>query len=266
MGKSMAQDTMDYQLLVDTALLAGEMLLVSGAETNRVEDTIYRILKLSGFERCEVLVVTAGIVVTMSDWRKENITAMRRVGKKETNLGKIAEVNDISRKLCSGDIDLKQAFYQLKHMPSQSYNDFLVYICIIITAVGFTILLGGNIQESLLAGLNGVYVVLARIFNRKYKVNVFATNMLVSFLMAFTARAFLLIPNIYIELERVVAGSVMILLPGVAITNAIRDTLHADYMAGGAKIIEAFVVAASVGVGIGAGLALGALAFGGGLI
>lgn len=266
MEKTLKQDDMDYKLLVDTALLAGEMLLVSGAETNRVEDTIYRILKLSGFERCEVLVVTAGIVVTMSDWRRENITAMRRVGEKQTNLGKIAEVNDISRKLCSGEIELKRAFHLLKHMPSQSYQAFLVYLCMIITAAGFTILLGGNVQESLLAGLNGVYVVFFKIFNKKYKVNVFVTNMSISFLMAFTARAFLLIPGVDIELERVVAGSVMILLPGVAITNAIRDTLHADYMAGGAKIIEAFVVAASVGVGIGAGLALGAIAFGGGLV
>lgn len=266
MEKSRKQEQMDYQLLVDTALLAGEMLLVSGAETNRVEDTIYRILNLSGFKRCEVLVVTAGIVVTMSDWRMETITAMRRVGDKQTNLGKIAEVNDISRKLCNGEIDLKQAFHMLKHMPSQSYPDFLVYLCMIITAAGFTILLGGNMQESLLAGLNGIYVVLFKIFNKKYNVNVFVTNMAISFLMAFTARAFLLIPGIQIELERVVAGSVMILLPGVAITNAIRDTLHADYMAGGAKIIEAFVGAASVGVGIGAGLALGAFAFGGGLV
>lgn len=266
MEENLKQEQMDYQLLVDTALLAGEMLLVSGAETNRVEDTIYRILDLSGFERCEVLVVTAGIVVTMSDWRKENITAMRRVGDKQTNLGKIAEVNDISRKLCNGEIDLKRAFYLLKHMPVKSYKEVLVYICVIITAIGFTILLGGNMLESLLAGINGVYVVFSRIFNKKYKVNVFVTNMVVSFFMAFTARAFLLIPGINIELERVIAGSVMILLPGVAITNAIRDTLHADYMAGGAKIIEAFVAAAAVGVGIGAGLAFGAIAFGGGLV
>lgn len=260
------QENMDYQLLVDTALLAGEMLLVSGAETNRIEDTMYRILQLSGFERCEVLVVTAGIVITMADWRKENITVMRRVGVKETNLGKIAEVNDISRKLCNGEITLNQAFYQLKHMPSQNYKNSLIYLCAVITAAGFTILLGGNMQESLLAGLNGIYVILAKMFNKKYKVNIFVTNMFVSFCMAFTARAFLLIPGIQIELERVVAGSVMILLPGVAITNAIRDTLHADYMAGGAKIIEAFVAAASIGVGIGSGLAFGTLVFGGGIV
>lgn len=261
----MTQTTTDYQLLADTALLAGEMMLVSGAETNRVEDTIYRILNLSGFEHCEVMVFTAGIIVTMYDHHHENITVMRRIGEKKTNLGKIVEVNDISRKLCSGELELEKAFYLLKHMPSQSYREPLIYACMVIAAAGFTILLGGNVQESLLAGLNGIYAVFATMFNKKYKVNVFVTNMTVSFLMAFTASTFLLIPGINVELERVVAGSVMLLLPGVAITNAIRDTLHADYMAGGAKIIEAFVAAASIGVGIGAGLALGAFAFGGAL-
>lgn len=257
---------MDYRLLVDTAVLAGEIMLVAGAETHRVEDTVGRILRLSGFERCDVMVVTAGIVVTMADWRRDTISVMRRVGEKKTNLGNIAEVNDISRKLCQGKLELKQAFHMLKHLNSQRYPEWLVYICMIVAAPGFTILLGGNMQESLIAALNGIYAVCGMHFNQKYKMNVFVMNMMVSCLMAFTARGFLLLPGIDIELERVVAGSVMMLLPGVAITNAIRDTLHTDYMAGGAKIIEAFVVAASVGVGIGAGLALGAIVFGGGMV
>ncbi len=81
--------------------------------------------------------------------------------------------------------------------------------------------------------------------------------------MAFTTRGFSVIPGVQMEIERVIAGSVMMLLPGVAITNAIRDTLHSDYMAGSAKIVEAFAIAASVGVGIGAGLAIGTMVFGG---
>ena len=67
--------------------------------------------------------------------------------------------------------------------------------------------------------------------------------------MAFTTRGFSVIPGVQMEIERVIAGSVMMLLPGVAITNAIRDTLHSDYMAGSAKI--------------GAGLAIGTMVFGG---
>lgn len=252
----------DYLLLADTAVLAGEIMLKSGAETHRVEDTIYRILKLSNFERCEVLVVTAGIMVTLEDWRIDTISMLRRVGDKTTNLGNITEVNDISRRLCSGEIDLKQAFHLLKHMDSKSYADILVYTCMIVAAAGFTILLGGTFLESTFAALNGIYLVCSMLFNKRFKVNVFVTNMVVSFLMAFSTSGFSAIPGVSVEIERVVAGSVMMLLPGVAITNAIRDTLHSDYMAGSAKIVEAFAIAASVGVGIGAGLAIGTIVFG----
>lgn len=253
----------DYQLLVDTAVLAGEIMLASGAETHRVEDTIYRILKLSGFDKCEVFVVTAGIIVTLSDWQIDTISVTRRVVEKTTNLGNVTEVNDISRKLCSGEMSIKQAFHALKHINAKSYKETTVYVCMIVAAASFTILLGGGWQESLFAALNGVYVVCMMLFNKRFKVNVFVTNMALSFVMAFTTRGLQCIPGVEMELERVVAGSVMMLLPGVAITNAIRDTLHGDYMAGGAKIIEAFVIAASVGVGIGAGLALGSVVFGG---
>lgn len=256
----------DYQLLADTAMLAGEIMLRSGAETHRVEDTVGRMLKLSGFERCEVLVVTAGIVITLSDWRRENITMMRRVVDKTTHLGNITEVNEISRKFCAGEMTLKQAFYLLKHMEARKYRDGLIYICMITAAASFTVLLGGSFQESFFAALNGIYMVLSLIAAKRKKVNVFVTNMAVSFLMAFTTKGFSMLPGVEMEIERVVAGSVMMLLPGVAITSAIRDTLHADYMAGSAKIVEAFMIAASVGVGIGAGLAFGATVFGGGAV
>ena len=57
-------------------------------------------------------------------------------------------------------------------------------------------------------------------------------------------------------MDVVISGSILPLLPGVAITNAIRDTLQGDYMSGGARAVEAFVMAASIAIGIGCGLAL----------
>ena len=46
----------------------------------------------------------------------------------------------------------------------------------------------------------------------------------------------------------------MLLVPGAIITNAIRDTLHGDYAAGNAKILEAFVKAAMIALGVYVGL------------
>ena len=42
---------MDYKLLLDTAVFAGEILMKNGAETYRVEDTMYRILKKSNLKK-----------------------------------------------------------------------------------------------------------------------------------------------------------------------------------------------------------------------
>ena len=46
---------MKDRVLVDMAALAGEIMLVSGAEIYRVEDTIIRILRYSGAAETEVV-------------------------------------------------------------------------------------------------------------------------------------------------------------------------------------------------------------------
>ena len=51
---------MDYKLLLDTAVMAGEILLESGAETWRVEDTMLRMLRMSGLKTADVLALTTG--------------------------------------------------------------------------------------------------------------------------------------------------------------------------------------------------------------
>ena len=55
---------MEYGALMEMAVRAGEIMLASGAEVYRVEDTIHRILKHSGIARADVFVVTTGIVAT----------------------------------------------------------------------------------------------------------------------------------------------------------------------------------------------------------
>ena len=58
------------------------------------------------------------------------------------------------------------------------------------------------------------------------------------------------------DLHSIIIGSIMPLVPGVAITNAIYDTLHGDYISGSARMLEAFVTAAAIGIGVGISMAL----------
>ena len=105
---------MNYKLLVDTAVLAGEIMLCSGAETYRVEDTISRILKTTRLEKTEAFVTTAGIFVTLDDPTIDAISLVQRVMNRSTNLNNIYLTNDISRKICADKITIEEAYDELR--------------------------------------------------------------------------------------------------------------------------------------------------------
>jgi uncharacterized membrane protein YjjP (DUF1212 family) len=255
---------MNYKLLVDTAMLAGEIMLIGGAETYRVEDTMSRILKISGLEKTETFVTPTGIFLTLGDSSIDSITLVKRVDNRITNMSHIYRTNNISRKLCSGAMSLEEAYGELKEIKNQKeYDVRLQHICTIIGSSAFTILLGGDWLNSLIAGLNGSLIVLITLITRKMRINTFIKNLSASILIAFNSMFFLHELGTNLQLDTLIGGSVMPLLPGVAITNAIRDTLQGDYVSGTARAIEAFVLAASTAAGIGIGIALYSFVVGG---
>lgn len=255
---------MNYKLLVDTAMLAGEIMLTGGAETYRVEDTMSRILKISGLEKTETFVTPTGIILTLGDSSIDSISLVKRVDNRVTNLANIYETNNISRKLCSGVITLEEAYDQLKSVgQSFEYSDLVYNICMILGSLSFTVIFGGDLVNCLIAAINGACIVLTFIATKRLNINSFIKNMLASILIAFNSMFFMHFTDLSIQLDTLIGGSVMPILPGVAITNAIRDTLQGDYMSGGARAIEAFVSATSTATGIGVGIAVFSLLVGG---
>lgn len=248
---------MNYELLVSTAVLAGEIMLSAGAETSRVEDTMGRMLKVSGLKITESMVTTTCIYVTLSDPAISTITQIKRVNVRNTNLERIYEVNDISRKFCDHLITLDEAYDKLRAISNlQSYRRYNLYLCMIITSAFFTVLYGGNAIDFGIGALNGGILALCSFLFSKVRVNLFIHNMVSGLLVTVSSVIFLYILPMDIHLTLLLTGSITPLVPGVAITNAIRDTFQGDYMSGGARAIEAFVAATAISVGIGVGLAL----------
>ena len=248
-------------------MLAGEIMLCGGAETYRVEDTMTRILKISGFEKIEVYVTPTGIFMTLGDPSIDTISLVRRVEMRITNISNIYNANNISRNLCNGTMTLEDAYLGLKNITlSREYGDIPYYMCTILASMAFTVLLGGDWVNSLLAGLNGSIIVVIFILTKKVQINTFIKNMLASILIAFSSMLFMHVFNMPVQLDALIGGSLMPLLPGVAITNAIRDTLQGDYVSGGARAIEAFITAAATAAGIGVGMAIFTIVSGGNVL
>ena len=248
----------NYKLLVDTAALAGELMLSSGAETYRVEDTMYHILKTEKSDSIEALALLTGIVVTVNDKSLENpLTVMKTVNERTTNMTNIIKINDISRRYCAGVITLKEAYEQLQKVGGKQYNRMLYNLGTVGIAVGFAMMFGGGARELMttvvVSGLLALIITLGKIMKWSgIFVNALGGMAISMFTLIFKGIVF---PELNMDI--VIIGAIMPIVPGVAITNAIRDTLQADYLSGCGRMLEAFLTAASVAIGIGLGMVFG---------
>lgn len=248
---------MNDKLLVDTAVLAGEIMLVSGAEIYRVEDTINHILKMADRRTSEAIVLSTGIFVTLNDSELEPITVIRRVADRSTNLNKVYLVNNVSRQLCGGTMAVEDAFKELQTVCTvQQYKPWLKNIGVVCVSLFFALLLGGGSVDCLAAALAGGVSAGVIWLSGKIRLNVFCQTSLGAFAIA--AAALIMKQWIFPALNHdiVIIGCIMPLVPGVIFTTAIRDTLNGDYAAGLARIMEAVVVALAVAAGVGLGIAL----------
>lgn len=250
------EEITDYKLVLDTAVLAGQIMLQNGAEIHRVEDTIYRILKVSNLKTAEAYVTPTGLIVTLDDPGVDSMTVVKRIETRGTNLSKIVETNDISRKFCSGEIGLKEAFHRLKYMKLNPYTDRRKYICQVLVAAAFAILLGGSLADAAGAGAAGICMGAVMYICRKIDLNNFLQLLLDATVISLTAFAVTHISWMNARMDIVIIGGIMPIVPGAALTTAVRDTLQGNYVAGGAKALEAFVSAAAIAAGVALGMLL----------
>lgn len=256
---------MDYKLIMNLAVLAGEMMLRSGGETYRVEETMHYILSTANTEIVEASVMMTGIVATIGNPDMEPITVIKRVQERGTNLNRIMWVNEVSRTYCAGKLSAEQAYEKLQNIGGKQYRVWVYNLATVLVTAGFVPLFGGRALEMIGAAIVGVILSLVVTAGKRLQIHGFILDALSSFGVAVIA---MLLKQVFPPLNEdiVIISAIMPMVPGVAITNAVRDTLQGDYISGGARILEAFLKAAAVALGAGAGMTLIGILFRGGAL
>lgn len=243
------------------AVMAGEIMIRSGAETHRVEDTLQRILSTSNFAHAESFVFTTGLIVTLSDPASETLSITQRISGTSLNLGRVTEVNSVSRDFCDGKITLDEAMERLRAIKNKrQYSNFLTMIGIVLASSGFSIVFGGSFLDALGAVFCGLLLSFVLLVLAPRIRKTFIVSMISAAVITIGATAFSYFAGewtgIAFHSQYMIVGSMMPLVPGLALTNAIRDTLQGDYISAGSRTIEALMIATSVALGVGAGLSL----------
>lgn len=240
------------------ALHAGELMMKSGAEIYRVEDTITRICKACRIPYVEVFATPTGIFLSLDEGSEDSDmhTFIKRINGSSIDLEKISRINHFSREFTSTDLSIDSGLTILKEIARiKPYPLVARILGAAFVSSFFAVIFDGSYRDFICAFFAGACSYMLSVLLDKIETNLFIRGF--SCCAVATLIALILFSSgIGTNLNAVIIGSIMIFLPGVAITNAVRDTLAGDTVSGVSKGLEAIVVAVSIASGVGVMLKL----------
>ncbi|MCF0245987.1 MAG: threonine/serine exporter family protein [Ileibacterium sp.] len=240
--------------IVGVVVAIGAMLLESGAEVYRVEETMNRLGKaVPGVDDCISYVTVTGIMCSIIS-KGETVTRIARIGSGSRNIAVINAINNLSRqaeKKHYGAAYLEQELEKIKALPKYSLTQKTFFAAI--GAAGFAVFFNGDWKEIAGSFLIGLAVQLLYNYLSNLTLNMFFANALSAFataVLSFLFHRFVPLASINI----LIISVIMLLVPGLALTNALRDTMMGEYLSGVARTTEAMLIAVSIALGVGLGL------------
>lgn len=247
---SAADNEYEYMKYIMTAIMdMGEILLIHGAEVSRVEDTIGRLCQVYGFVRSDVFTITSSMVVTSILPDGRTITQTRRIKERDTDLGRVAKVNALSRKICSNPLSLEQFRRELQLIRDAKAAPPLLNLAMyMMISASLSVFFGGTARDGLAAAISGVVLFATLYGSAAVKMNSMIQTMICS---AITAMSVMLLVGIGIGVhpDKIMIGNIMLVIPGIQLTNSLRDMINGDMISGLLNMSEALLKAISVAMG-----------------
>ena len=236
-------------LALKTCLLAGRLLIENGSNMERVNDTLSRMAKSAGLHDFQAFTTVTGIVVgTINDHHAQVITIRHR----KNNLSKIAEVNEVSRELASGLIELPEAHAQLKSIERQTtewwQNPLEAFAAAVLSAALMIVFTGDVVDWWAAFIIGGLSYAVFSFVVRKFKIQYlgeFCASLVIGGLAILTVKL-----GWTQNANSIIIGGVMPLVPGIPLTNAARDLVSGNLISGPTRGIEAILTAVAIGSAI----------------
>ena len=240
---------MKAEQLLTCALDIGEQMLISGAEIGRVEDSLRHICTAYGCSRTDVFTITSSIVVSIEDAQRNFYTQTRRITATSTDLTRLDRLNALSRRICREKPDHEFVQQQLQTIcAAKPYPLWLEALGSALVAASFAVFFGGSWMDALVAAPIGFGLRYTTWLLQKARMNNLFTNVVASFAMSFAAIALTRV-GLGQDVNMIIIGNIMLLIPGIALTNSLRDMISGDIMSGMLRFFDAVLMAAAIAAG-----------------
>lgn len=235
-------------LIIETILMAGKIMIENGADMARVDDTLTRIARNAGINNPKIFETTTGILMSIP---KQSSTQVEPIQKRTIDLEKVSLVNENSRAFQDGQISLEEFRNNLVklNISTPFFSFWLQLIAAVVVSVTLMIMYGGAWQDIIATAFaGGLGYSCYYLINNRLKIR-FVSEFLASFLIGVIAVFFVRL-QWGTQIGMITIGGVMPLVPGVPITNAVRDVFAGHFLSGMARAMEALLSACAIGMGI----------------
>ncbi|MCL1798734.1 MAG: threonine/serine exporter family protein [Eggerthellaceae bacterium] len=239
------------------AVRAGEIMLESGAEVYRAEEAVEDICKACGIPHVQSFITTTGVFVSVGtdDQQAEVQTAIRRVRHIGTDLEKVSRVHAFIRRFVAApshsEAEIEEGLEELERIDATRGFSLPVRLAaMVVIAAFYTVMNGGSLIDGGCAVVVGVLTYLFSLWVGRLRINHFIVVFASCFLAAGLSLLFFNF-GFCSSLGAMVIGSIAVYLPGVAITNAVRDLLSGDMLSGVSRGVESLLVTIAIAGGVG---------------
>ncbi len=237
--------------VVSAALDIGECLLKSGGEIHRVEDTIQRILEAFGMQETDVFVINSFITASAVSADSERVTLVRRIKDSQIDMYSLETANEVSRELCAHSITVEQAADRIKELAAANASKPLRVLFSLagsfFAAGGFAVFFGGKLLDAAAAGIIGVIMCGFMLIKPSFINAMFQTlaSAFIGGVLCYGLAAL----GLPIQANVLMMGVIMLLIPGLAMGNAVRELLVGDIISGSLRIVNSLLQAAMIAFG-----------------
>jgi len=239
----------ERRILLHELLNMGENMLSCGGEVSRVEETISLMGKAYGAERTNVFCITSSMILTIQFPVRQEMTQTRRLSLGANDFVKLEQYNDLSRQCCREPLPVEELRARIRTIEAGTYSRPIVYGGSVLGAFSFAIFFGGTFPDGLAAGLLGLLVCFLQEKLPRYSSGRFIYNLLISLLTALVIGLLCrFVP--FLHQDKILIGEVMLMIPGIAMTNAVRDILVGNTISGLLRLVESVLWAGALAAGV----------------
>ena len=246
---------LDYEELLNEILNIGMVMIQSGAETFRVEESLYHMCQAYDVEHCDFFAIQSNIQATLVSKDKKHYTQIRRIFNSNNNFARLSQLNTLTGYICRHAPEPKEIHVMFEDIMNQKQPSAgLIYVAALMGEFGFSGLVGCNLLDMFVVLLVTGFIMMG--FGHwlmKKEQNTFIYNLILCSLSAFLV-ASLNNWGLPIHEERVILGIIFFLIGGLGISNGIRDMINRDLMSGLLNLMNSVMGALGIACGIFVGL------------